>query len=85
MFKLIYLYCKHYILQVRNHSTVVAHPFSKGTHQKDVLTSHAKAEVSRSVGLIYIDGQPEGTGFRVGEKYIITCKHVVKNVITGMF
>lgn len=66
-----------------NHSSVVAHPFSKGTHQKDVLASQAKADVSRSVGLIYIDGQPEGTGFRLGEKYIMTCKHVVKNVITG--
>lgn len=68
-----------------NHSTIVAHPFLKGTHQKDVLASHAKVEVSRRVGLIYIDGQPEGTGFRVGEKYIMTCKHVVMKAITGMF
>lgn len=69
---------------MRNHSTVVSHPFSKGTQQKDVLASQAKAEVSRSIGLIYIDCQPEGTGFRVGKKYIMTCKHVVMKVITGM-
>lgn len=67
------------------HKIAAAHPFSKGTCQKDVLASHAKAEVSRSVGLIYIDGKPEGTGFRVGDKYIMTCKHVVTKVISGTF
>lgn len=55
------------------------HPFSKGTHnQKCVLSSEIKAEVSRSVGLIYIDNKPAGTGFRVGEMYIITCVHVLE-------
>lgn len=55
------------------------HPFSKGTHnQKCVLSSEIKAEVSRSVGLIYIDDKPAGTGFRVGEMYIITCVHVLE-------
>lgn len=59
-----------------------AYPFSKGTHnQKDVLSSIARAEVSKSVGLIHIDGQPVGTGFRVGEKYLVTCIHVIRNVI----
>eukprot|EP00105_Crassostrea_gigas_P031286 XP_011453937.1 PREDICTED: uncharacterized protein LOC105346885 [Crassostrea gigas] len=58
------------------------HPFSKGTHkQKDVMSSEVKTNVSRSVGLIHIDGDPEGTGFRVGEKYIVTCVHVIKSVI----
>lgn len=61
-----------------------AYPFSKGTHnQKDVLSSIARAEVSKSVGLIHIDGQPVGTGFRVGEKYLVTCGHVIQNVIKG--
>lgn len=60
------------------------HPFSKGTHkQKDVMSSEVKTNVSRSVGLIHIDGDPEGTGFRVGEKYIVTCVHVIKSVING--
>lgn len=60
------------------------HPFSKGTHnQKYVLSSDIKAEVSRSVGLIYIDNKPAGTGFRVGKMYIVTCAHVIEDVITG--
>ncbi|XP_062568552.1 uncharacterized protein LOC134230732 [Saccostrea cucullata] len=59
------------------------YPFSKRASQKDALTSHIKAEVTRSVGLIYVDGQPEGTGFRVGEKYIMTCLHVIKKIIMG--
>lgn len=63
-----------------------AYPFSKGTHnQKDVLSSIARAEVSKSVGLIHIDGQPAGTGFRVGEKYLVTCGHVIQNVIKGQY
>lgn len=63
-----------------------AYPFSKGIHnQKDVLSSIARAEVSKSVGLIHIDGQPVGTGFRVGEKYLVTCGHVIQNVIKGQF
>lgn len=57
-----------------------AYPFSKGTNPKDVLTSILKADVSRSVGLIYVEGQPCGTGFRVGSKYIITCAHVLTEV-----
>lgn len=57
-----------------------AYPFSKGTNPKDVLTSILKADVSRSVGLIYVGGQPYGTGFRVGSKYIITCAHVLTEV-----
>lgn len=85
MFNLIYIYYKDFILQEMKHLTNVGHPFLKGTHQKDVLASHAKVEVSRSVGLIYIDYQPVGTGFRVGEKYIMTCKHVVMKVISRMF
>lgn len=58
------------------------HPFSKGTHnQKCVLSSEIKAQVSRSVGLIYVDKMSAGTGFRVGEMYIVTCAHVIENVI----
>nr|XP_034319333.1 uncharacterized protein LOC117687199 [Crassostrea gigas] len=57
-----------------------AHLFSKGAqNQKEVLPSIVRAEVSKSVGLIYINGRVEGTGFRVGEKYILTCEHVIKN------
>lgn len=57
------------------------HPFSKGTHnQIDVLFSIARAEVSKSVGLIQIDGQPVGTGFRVGKKYLVTCGHVIPTI-----
>ncbi|XP_062585359.1 uncharacterized protein LOC134247029 isoform X2 [Saccostrea cucullata] len=59
------------------------YPFSKRASQKDALTSHLKAEVIRSVGLIYVDGHPVGTGFRVGEKYIMTCLHVIKKIIQG--
>lgn len=62
-----------------------AHLFSKGAHnQKEVLPSIVRAEVSKSVGLIYIDGNKMGTGFRVGEKYIVTCEHVIRNA-TGKF
>lgn len=61
--------------------TAPAYPFSKATLPKDVLTSVLKARVSKSVGLIYIDGQPYGTGFRVGCKHIMTCAHVVTKVI----
>lgn len=61
-----------------------AYPFSKGTNPKDVLTSILKADVSRSVGLIYVGGQPYGTGFRVGSKYIITCAHVLTEVRVGL-
>lgn len=58
------------------------HPFSKGTHkQRDVMSSEVKTKVSRSIGLIHIDGHPAGTGFRVGEKYIVTCLHVINSVI----
>lgn len=61
-----------------------AYPFSKGTHnQKDVLPSIIRAEVSKSVGLIHIDGQSVGTGFRVGDKYLVTCGHVIQNAIKG--
>lgn len=60
------------------------HPFSKGTHkQRDVMSSEVKTKVSRSIGLIHIDGHPAGTGFRVGEKYIVTCLHVISRVING--
>lgn len=60
------------------------YPFSKGIHkQKDVMSSEVKTNVSRSVGLIHIDGYPVGTGFRVGEKYIMTCLHVIKSVFNG--
>lgn len=61
---------------------VPVYPFSKGTdNQVDVLPSIGKAQVSTSVGLIYIKGNPAGTGFRVGEKYILTCLHVIKDII----
>lgn len=75
---------------VKTRSVPTAHaptyPFSKGTHnQKDVLSSIARAKVSKSVGLIHIDGQPVGTGFRVGEKYLVTCIHVIRNVIKGQY
>lgn len=57
-----------------------AHLFSKGPqNQKEVLPSIVRAEVSKSVGLIHIDGKAKGTGFRVGEKYIVTCEHVIKD------
>lgn len=46
-----------------------------------MLPSIGKAQVSTSVGLIYIKGKPAGTGFRVGEKYILTCLHVIKDII----
>lgn len=62
----------------------LAYPFSKATLPKDVLTSVLKARVSKSVGLIYIDGHPYGTGFRVGCKHITTCAHVLTKVIKGM-
>ncbi|XP_062568675.1 uncharacterized protein LOC134230837 [Saccostrea cucullata] len=60
------------------------YPFSKTTYQRDVMTSQLKAEVSRSVGIIYIDGHPAGTGFRMGDKYIMTCLHVIQSTITGL-
>lgn len=60
------------------------YPFSKGTHkQRDVMSSEVKTKVSRSIGLVHIDGHPAGTGFRVGEKYIVTCLHVISRVIKG--
>ncbi|XP_062569486.1 uncharacterized protein LOC134231541 [Saccostrea cucullata] len=59
------------------------YPFSKRASQKDALTSHLKAEVIRSVGLIYVDGHPAGTGFRVGEKYIMTCLHIIERIVQG--
>lgn len=63
-----------------------AYPFSKGIHnQIDVIFSIMRAEVSKSVGLIHIDGQPVGTGFRVGEKYLVTCIHVIGNAIKGQY
>ncbi|XP_061170562.1 uncharacterized protein LOC133179903, partial [Saccostrea echinata] len=55
--------------------------FAKGVHSVDVMTSIIKADVSRSVGLILRDGISEGTGFRVGEKYIMTCLHVIEKFI----
>lgn len=62
-----------------------AHLFSKGAqNQKEVLPSIVRAEVSKSVGLIHIDGKAKGTGFRVGEKYIVTCEHVIKDA-KGIF
>lgn len=62
-----------------------AHLFSKGAqNQKEVLPSIIRAEVSKSVGLIHIDGNAMGTGFRVGEKYIVTCEHVIKDA-KGIF
>lgn len=61
------------------------HLFSKGVdNQKEVLPSIVRAEVSKSVGLIHIGGKGKGTGFRVGEKYIVTCEHVIKDVISGI-
>lgn len=72
-----------FMLKANSMSTRLAstHPFSKGTHnQKCVLSSEIKAQVSRSVGLIYVDKMPAGTGFRVGEMYIVTCAHVIENV-----
>ncbi|XP_062587159.1 uncharacterized protein LOC134248794 [Saccostrea cucullata] len=60
------------------------YPFSKTTFQRDVMTSELKAEVSRSVGMIFIDGHPTGTGFRMGDKYIMTCLHVIQSTFTGL-
>lgn len=62
------------------------HLFSKGIqNQKDVLPSIVRAEVSKSVGLIHIDTKAEGTGFLVGEKYILTCAHVIQDPMKGIF
>lgn len=59
------------------------HPFSKGTHkQKDAIESIGKHYVSRSVGLIRIKDRLSGTGFRVGSKYVATCYHIIKEIIT---
>lgn len=59
------------------------HPFSKGTHkQKDAIQSVGKQYVSRSVGLIRIEDRLSGTGFRVGNKYVATCYHIIKDIIT---
>lgn len=55
--------------------------FSKEEKLREAVTSDIKAEVNRSVGLLHIDGHPAGTGFRVGDKYIITCLHVIKDII----
>lgn len=52
------------------------------------MTSRIKAEVSESVGLIFVaekEGIGRGTGFRVGNKYIMTCLHVVKDIIEGLY
>lgn len=63
-----------------------AHLFSKGEHNlKEVLPSIVTAEVSKSVGLIHIDTEAVGTGFRVGEKFIVTCAHAIRNTMTGIF
>ncbi|XP_062588699.1 uncharacterized protein LOC134250359 [Saccostrea cucullata] len=59
------------------------YPFSKGAIQREVMTSEIKVEVSRSVGLIYIDGHPLGTGFRVGNGLIITCLHVIQGAFSA--
>lgn len=59
---------------------------SKGAHnQKDVLRSIVRTEVSKSVGLIHIDGRATATGFRVGEKYIATCAHVISGISPTYF
>jgi hypothetical protein len=55
--------------------------FAKEGHAVDVLTSDIKAKVSKSVGLIYINRHPAGTGFRVGDKYVMTCLHVIEGII----
>lgn len=60
------------------------HPFSKGKdRQREVLSSDVKAEVSKSVGLILIGGKSKGTGFRVGDKFIVTCLHVIEKAFTA--
>lgn len=75
-----------FMLKANSVSTRLANTrsFSKGTHnQTCVLSSYIKAEVSRSVGLIYIDNEPAGTGFRVGEMYIAACAHIIVEVGSG--
>ncbi|XP_061195654.1 uncharacterized protein LOC133203872 [Saccostrea echinata] len=57
------------------------YPFSKGVCPTDVMTSFIKVEVSKSVGLILVDGISEGKGFRVWEKYIMTCLHVIEEIV----
>lgn len=42
-----------------------------------MLLSIVRVEVSKSVGLIYIDGNVMGIGFWVGEKYIVICEYVI--------
>ncbi|XP_062572584.1 uncharacterized protein LOC134234520 [Saccostrea cucullata] len=59
------------------------YPFSKGAIQREVMASEIKVEVSRSIGLIYIDGHPSGTGFRVGNDLIITCLHVIQGAFSA--
>lgn len=52
------------------------------------MTSCIKAEISESVGLVLVFGKERigrGTGFRVGNKYIMTCLHVVKDIIEGLY
>lgn len=66
-----------------NSSISATHPFSKGTHkQKDAIQSVGKEHVSKSVGLIRIEDRLSGTGFRVGNKYVATCYHIIKDIIT---
>lgn len=73
-------------LLIKANSLIFAtHPFSKGTHkQKDAIQSVGKHYVSKSVGLIRIAGRLSGTGFRVGSKYVATCYHLIKKIITGL-
>jgi hypothetical protein len=62
--------------------------FSKTGPQIDAKTRCIKAEVSKSVGLIYVtgrNGSQRGTGFRVGNEYIMTCLHVIKDIIEGLY
>lgn len=67
-------------MKLENQKIAASHPLSNGTRQRDVLTSDIKSMVSKSVGLIHVDNQPVGTGFRVGQKYIATCAHVLLKV-----
>ncbi|KAJ8310460.1 hypothetical protein KUTeg_012325 [Tegillarca granosa] len=49
---------------------------------RSVCNTDALSAVNRSVGKI-TSPVTVGTGFRVGSKYILTCWHVVKKIITG--
>nr|XP_022315196.1 uncharacterized protein LOC111119378 isoform X3 [Crassostrea virginica] len=51
-------------------------------YANDAITSDLKSNVSKSIGMIRLRENPQGTGFRVGENLIMTNWHVVKPNLT---